>query len=100
MTARAVVPAWDDDWEPWLQRTTEWRGAWARPAPLGAFIYGLPDEPSLDTGPVIAGDEEIVGLPPEPLGLEMNFRHRAVADDRWDRPDEEQREPMGTDMLL
>src|SRR5262249_55986653 len=60
----------------------------------------LPDELSPDAGPVLSDDEEIVGLSPEPLGLEMNLRHRAVADDRWDRPDQEQREPVGTDMLL
>lgn len=43
--ARVAIPDWEECWEPWVQRVCEGGGEWSRPALLGAWLYGLPDEP-------------------------------------------------------
>ncbi|MDI3288486.1 hypothetical protein [Polyangium sp. 15x6] len=42
--AGAALPFWDESWEPWLRRVCE-RRAWPYPDVIGAYVYGLPDDP-------------------------------------------------------
>jgi hypothetical protein len=48
----------------------------------------------------LADDQKIVRVPPEMLGLQMDFHHHAVMQDWRDAPHEELGEPVGSNVLL
>ena len=49
---------------------------------------------------LICDDQEIVCLPAEMLGLQMDFHDSAVVQDRRDASHQELGEPIGSDVLL